>query len=75
MERKSYLESEMSQSLECPRCHSTSNVRRGGWQSRSCPVCGSPMILGAAPAEALVRRYLHGDRLTQLSAPSVERRE
>ena len=65
----------MSQSLECPRCLARSEIRDAGWQSRSCPVCGSPMILGAAPAEALVRRYLHGDRLTRLSAPSVERRE
>ena len=64
----------MGQSLECPRCHARTEVRHGGWQSRSCPTCGAPMILAAAPAEALVRRYLHGDRLAQLDVPPTELR-
>jgi hypothetical protein len=33
------------------------------------------MILAAVPAEALVRRYLHGDRLAQLSTSPPELRE
>jgi hypothetical protein len=32
------------------------------------------MVLAAAPAEALVRKYLHGDRLARLPLPPRERR-
>ncbi|HET8954989.1 MAG TPA: hypothetical protein VFN18_04960 [Solirubrobacterales bacterium] len=64
----------MSQSLECPHCHARAQARRTGWSARACPVCGAPMVLAAAPAEALVRKYLHGDRLANLPLPPRERR-
>jgi hypothetical protein len=59
----------MSQSLECPHCHRRSETRASGWSSRSCPHCGAPMVLAAAPAESLVRKYLYGDQLAPLGAP------
>lgn len=56
--------SEMSQSLECPRCRWRGvSDRAGGWSSRSCPDCGALLVLASAPAESLVRDYLHGRRL------------
>jgi len=64
----------MSQSLECPRCNARAEARRAGWNARACPLCGNPMVLAAAPAEALVRKYLHGDRLASLPLPPRERR-
>ena len=71
MERESYPEREMqmSQPLECPRCHSQADVRGSGWGSRSCPVCGSPLVLATGPAEALVRKYLYRERPAPLGAP------
>lgn len=54
----------MSQSLECPRCHHRGvDELRAGWHGRRCSRCGSPMVLASAPAELLVRKYLHGSRL------------
>lgn len=65
----------MSQSLECPHCHARAEAHGTGWSARSCPVCGAPMVLAAAPTEALVRRYLYGDRLADMEAiPPKERR-
>jgi len=64
----------MSQSLECPRCHLRTESRGGGWQSRSCPSCGAPMVLAAAPAEALVREYLYSDLLARMGAPPPQGR-
>lgn len=60
----------MNQSLECPRCHLQAEPRRVGWGGRTCPGCGAPMVLGAVPAEAVVRAYLYGHRLLPLAAPS-----
>ena len=57
----------MSQSLECPRCHARTETRAAGWRSRSCPICAVPLILAAAPTEALVRKYLYGDRLATIA--------
>ncbi len=59
----------MTDPLECPRCHRRAEQRGGGWPARSCPECGAPMILAPAPAQALVRRYLHGDRLAPPRRP------
>lgn len=59
----------MSHSLACPRCHLRTESRGGGWESRSCPNCGAPLVIAAVPAEDLVRRYLHSDRLAPLGAP------
>jgi len=59
----------MSQSLECPRCHSHTEASGSGWQSRSCPHCGAPLVLAAGPAETLVRRYLYRDRPAPVGAP------
>ena len=59
----------MSQSLECPHCHLRTESRGSGWESRSCPSCGAPMVLATTPAEALVRRYLYSDLLAPLGAP------
>jgi hypothetical protein len=58
----------MTQSLECPHCHARTEARRAGWRGRSCAICGAPMILASAPAEAIVRRYLYGDRLADMGA-------
>lgn len=58
----------MSRSLECPRCHLRCETRSSGWQSRSCPSCGAPLVLAAVPAERLVRKYLYGDRLATLGS-------
>jgi hypothetical protein len=57
----------MSQSLECPRCHTRTETRTAGWRSRSCPVCAVPLVLAAAPTEALVRKYLYGDHLATIA--------
>ncbi len=64
----------MTQSLECPQCHARTEARRPGWRGRFCSACGAPMVLAAAPAEALVRKYLYGDRLATpgLSPPKRE---
>jgi len=59
----------MSQPLECPRCHFHTEVRGSGWQSRSCPACGNPLVLAAGPAEELVRKYLYRERPGRLGAP------
>lgn len=59
----------MTQSLECPHCHARTEARRAGWRGRSCSLCGAPMVLAAAPAEKLVRKYLYGDRLADLPLP------
>lgn len=59
----------MTAPLECPRCHRRAEARGTGWPNRSCPECGAPMILAPAPAQALVRRYLHSDRLAPLQRP------
>lgn len=58
----------MSQSLECPRCHFRAETHGSGWQSRSCSACGSPLVLAAGPAEALVRKYLYRERPAPLGA-------
>jgi len=59
----------MSQSLECPRCHLRAHRRGSGWQGRSCPACGVPLVLAAGPAEELVRKYLYRERPPPLGAP------
>ncbi len=59
----------MSQALECPRCKCPVESEGSGWQSRSCPHCGSPLLLASAPAQKLVRRYLSSDRLAPTGAP------
>jgi hypothetical protein len=59
----------MSQPLECPRCHFHTDVRGSGWQARSCPDCGNPLVLAAGPAEELVRKYLYRERPARLGAP------
>ncbi|HXQ88648.1 MAG TPA: hypothetical protein VN733_03325 [Solirubrobacterales bacterium] len=59
----------MTEPLECPRCHRRAQTRGGGWPSRSCPACGAPMILAREQAQALVRRYMHGDRLAPQPRP------
>jgi len=59
----------MSQPLECPRCHIHTDARGSGWQSRSCPACGNPLVLAAGPAEELVRKYLYRERPAPLGAP------
>jgi|GEM_PF-1753455 len=65
----------MNNSLECPRCHlEVESKRQAGWRGRTCPGCGAPMVLGAVPAEAVVRKYLYGTRLVPLGAPSPLRR-
>jgi len=65
----------MSRSLECPRCHVDVEISGSGWQSRSCPHCGAPMVLASRPAQVLVRRYLNRDRPAPLGAsPPQERR-
>lgn len=56
----------MSQTLECPRCQCHVKTKGSGWQSRSCPHCGSPLLLASAPAQKLVRRYLNRDRLAPM---------
>jgi len=57
----------MSQSLECPHCHTRTETRAAGWRRRSCRVCAVPLVLAAAPTEALVRKYLYGDRLADIA--------
>lgn len=59
----------MSQTLECPRCHSHVENGGSGWQSRSCSHCGAPLVLASAPAQRLVRRYFNRDRPARLGAP------
>ncbi len=59
----------MSQSLECPRCHCRAEASGSGWPSRSCPHCGSPLVLASAPAQILVRRYLNRDRPAPMGTP------
>jgi len=59
----------MTASLECPRCHRRAEPRGGGWPNRSCTKCGAPMVLAPGPAEVLVRRYLHSDRLAPPQRP------
>ena len=59
----------MTRLLECPRCHRRAESRGGGWQSRACPECGAPMVLAHDPAELLIRRYMHGDRLAPQTRP------
>ncbi len=59
----------MSQTFECPRCHSDVETSGSGWQSRSCAQCGAPMVLASRPAQILVRRYLNRDRPAPLGAP------
>lgn len=59
----------MTAPLECPRSHRRAESRGGGWPSRSCPECGAPMVLAPGSAQALVRRYMHGDRLAPLQPP------
>ena len=51
------------QPLECPRCHCQAETLGSGWQSRSCPSCGAPLVLASGPVETLVRNYLYRDRL------------
>ena len=71
LERETYPEREtqMSQPLECPRCHSQVDAHGSGWAKRTCPACGSPLVLAAGPAEALVRRYLYRERPGPLGTP------
>jgi len=59
----------MSQTLECPRCQCHVESSGSGWQSRSCPHCGAPLLLASAPAQKLVRRYLQSDRLAPMVPP------
>jgi DNA-directed RNA polymerase subunit RPC12/RpoP len=57
----------MNQSLECPRCHrQVEDDGPAGNEDRRCPRCRLPLILVAAPAEAIVRGYLYGHGLPPL---------
>ena len=59
------MKKEMSDPLECPRCHRRHTARAGSALT-ICPTCDRPPGLGRGPSEAQVRRYLHGRALPAL---------